>query len=155
MTTPTNDEARGLAARWGLHLSLTPEDALSIGRAALLRRNGIDCLTVCDLHPRARLVALQARGLMTSTMCQPCDGDGWSTGEDEVEGWELTQLGTPMADADRERLFVWVRERMARVNTAVIGESNLRAVWLMAVANDLGLSLVDGEALCESSGWPS
>ena len=51
-------------------------------------------------------------------------------------------------------LFAWVRDycKALRTKTAVIGESNLRAIEVTEVANALGLSLTQSGALCEKSG---
>lgn len=59
---------------------------------------------------------------------------------------------------DLDALLGWVRRRMSRSESAAaarsLGSPHVRGAMLLDVANDLSLSIADGEALCEAAGWP-
>ena len=86
--------------------------------------------------------------------------------------WGPTRIQDDLTSAERERLFAWVRERMAEYaagcpakvyigwNASKPGHADDMAGW---IASDLGIGedLDDDEAialakpLCEAAGWPT
>ena len=112
MSALTTEEARELAQRWAAWRGAGEAAERAAELLARLNRSGVDAITPCHSAPRSVLEACDLAGLMTSTQCVKVDGDGFTIEpETWVTGWEFAV--TPLADAERERLFAWVRARMA------------------------------------------
>lgn len=88
------------------------------------------------------------------TVNRACDYES-----DAGVGCDEDRDGYPELDeTESERLFAWVRTRFTELLDDAPYMANDERVkgWLLShAAFELRLSLVDGEALCESIGWPS
>lgn len=135
MTTEelTTEEARGLAQRW----------AVRQRAAALLLKVAEVQVAAAESFERGDFMAGAAQTAVSA--------QGFATGAKV-----LTEIG-PL---DTERLFGWVRRRMASIiagppgPTASVG-TLLREAIADTIADDLDITAEQARTLCESAGWPS
>lgn len=73
---------------------------------------------------------------------------------------KVAEVLTEIGPVDTERLFGWVRRRMASIiagppgPTASVG-TLLREAIADTIADDLDITAEQARTLCESAGWPS